>query len=137
MNAHHDAGRGLLDLARDILEGRADVPMGQRTRAAAQLTRVALEEIVSDQCVELGASLPRASMRSRLIVLHVLAPPTVSRPARAAWEGLSRACHRHAYELAPADGEISALIDQVAELGGRERGAAPLTSPSAGPSLSA
>jgi len=56
-------------------------------------------------------------MRSRLIVLEVLAAPSVSVPARAAWEGLSRACHRHAYELSPADAEIAALLGHVAALG--------------------
>lgn len=38
--------RDLVDLARDVLAGRTDVPAGQRTRAAAQLARLALEEIV-------------------------------------------------------------------------------------------
>ncbi len=55
-------------------------------------------------------------MRSRLIVLHVPGPPEVSGPARAAWDGLTRAYHRHAYELAPANAEICAPLDHVAEL---------------------
>lgn len=106
----------LLGLAHDVLHGRVDVPAGQRTRAAAQLARLALEEIVRIRCTELGADLPRTTMRSRLLVLHVLAAPEVSVPARAAWAGLSRACHRHAYELAPSDAEIIGLLGHVTVL---------------------
>lgn len=108
--------RDLADLACAVLDGGCGVPAGQRTRAAAQLARRALEEVVRTRLTEVGAALPRANMRSRLIVLQVLGPPEVSGPARAAWEGLTRACHRHAYELAPADAEIRVLLDHVAAL---------------------
>ncbi|GEL18669.1 hypothetical protein [Pseudonocardia asaccharolytica] len=106
----------LLELARAVLDEKVAVPARQRARAAAHLGRLALEEIVSRLCARVGAELPRASMRSRLVVLQVLAPPEWSRSACAAWEGLSRACHRHAYELSPADAEIGALLDHVAVL---------------------
>jgi hypothetical protein len=71
-------------------------------------------------CAELGAQLPRASMRARLIVLDVLGRPDQTHSAQVAWNGLSRACHRHAYELSPTDREVRALLDHVAALLRRE-----------------
>jgi hypothetical protein len=108
--------RYLLKQASAVLEGREPLPALQRTRAAAQLGRLALERVVEALCADAGAQLPNAKMRSRLIVLDVLGRPEQARSARAAWTGLSRACHRHAYELAPADPEVRALLDHVALL---------------------
>jgi len=112
----NDRARLLLAYATAVLDGNAHVPAGQQTRAAAHLARQALEELVPQLCARLGAEIPHASMRSRLIVLHALAPPEWSRPAGAAWEGLSRACHRHAYELSPTHTEVRALIGSVTSL---------------------
>lgn len=109
-------GRGadtLLAVARAVLAGTVPVPPGQRTRSSAQLGRLAFEDVVEQLCAAHGAELSRAKMRSRLIVLdHVLAPE-LARRARAAWAGLSRACHRHAFELAPTDAEIATHLDHV------------------------
>jgi hypothetical protein len=106
-----------LELALTVLNGREYVPAGLRCQAAAYLARQALETLVLQRCEELGASMPGATMRSRLVVLRVLDRPECSGPAQAAWTGLSRACHRHAYELAPGEGEIRALIALVDEAG--------------------
>ncbi len=105
----------LLRQAVGVLDGSEYVPARQRCRAAAHLARQALEDLVSQRCVDLGATMPRATMRSRLVVLRVLGPTACAEPAQAAWEGLTRACHRHAYELAPGDLEVRALIKLVAE----------------------
>lgn len=102
----------LLAQATAILDGKEHIPAAQRTRAAAYLARQTLEQIVRRRCAALGADMRRASMRSQLIVLRILSPDCAE-PAQAAWAGLSRACHRHAYELAPTEHEIRALIALV------------------------
>jgi hypothetical protein len=56
--------------------------------------------------------MPNAKGRSRLIVLRVLDPVAGTHAGRA-WDGLSRACHRHAFELPPAESEVRALMDDV------------------------
>ena len=54
-------------------------------------------------------------MRSRLTCLTVAYcdRPEVGQRARAAWSGLSSACHHHAYELTPTSGEAAVLLDEV------------------------
>lgn len=77
-------------------------------RTAAFLIRAALE-------LELRAFWDReepgtgdASMRAQLLVLQSKTPPgiEVARDTAAAWHVLSRACHHHAYELAPTIAEL-------------------------------
>lgn len=109
----------LLVQANAILDGTTHVPPAQRSRAAAHLARQALENALLDQCAERGIPMPDTTMRSKLIVLRAIAPPEISGPAQAAWDGLSRACHRHAYELAPRDTEVHTLIQLVAQAGAR------------------
>lgn len=107
----------LLGYATGILDGTLHVPAAQQTRAAAHLARQALEEIVPELCDAVGAQLPpRTPMRSRLIILQALGSPDCARAARAAWTGLSRACHRHAYELPPTHTEIHSMIKHVADV---------------------
>lgn len=55
-------------------------------------------------------------MRTKLIVLGAITPEALALPAGAACAGLSRACHRHAYELAPAHTEVEVLVGYVAGL---------------------
>jgi hypothetical protein len=106
----------LLDHARAVLDGTVHMPHGQRGRAATHLARQALEELIKRLCQEVGAVMPRATTRSRLIVLRVLALPDCATAAQVAWDGLSRACHRHAYELSPGEAEIRSLLEGVAQL---------------------
>lgn len=110
------AAHEILDHARDVLVGKHRFPARNAPRAAALLARQALEQAVLDLCSERGAELACATMRSRLIALRGLAGDTIADLANIAWSGLSGCCHHHAYELGPTVGEVSHLIDRVAQL---------------------
>lgn len=107
---------GLLDEARAILLGLHPVPRNQAARAAAVITRQALEAGVGQLCNRWGITDPRANMRSKLVAMRFLGDDTVAELAATAWWGLSNACHHHAYELTPTSAEIERLIDQVTKL---------------------
>lgn len=108
--------RDRIALATTVLDGDVPVPEAQRIVAAAQLARMGLEEAVAAILRTHGIDLVRARMSSRLTVLHVLAGPSTGAVARSAWSGLSRACHRHAFELPPAEPEIRSLMMLVRAL---------------------
>lgn len=100
-----------LHRAEAVLNGSVAVPAEQRLVAAAHLARTALETAVADALHSRG--LGRARVTSRLIVLDAPSGAAVGALARLAWTGLSRACHRHAFELPPAESEVRTLIGDV------------------------
>lgn len=102
-----------LDRAEAVLDGTVAVPPDQRIVAAAHLARSALEAGVTDLLADRGVDLRRAWVTSRLTVVQVLVGSEVGTRARLAWAGLSSTCHRHAFELPPADGEVRVLIGEV------------------------
>lgn len=104
---------GMLDHARQVLDGMHAIPKPLAPRAAALLARLALEDTVNSLCDAVGVDLRDARMRSRLITLQVLANEAVAGLAGMTWAGLSNACHHHAYELTPTVGEIQHLVAQV------------------------
>lgn len=61
-------------------------------------------------------------MRAQLLVLRTKAGGDVARQAAAAWHGLSRACHHHAYELAPTAAELRGWLEAVRAVGPALRG---------------
>lgn len=63
-----------------------------------------------------GASVDHASMRSKIIVTRMLRGDETGDRAALAWAGLSRACHHHAYELAPAEDEVNRWLGLVSVL---------------------
>lgn len=89
---------------------------GSSARLAAFLARQALEELVVERCHALGVDVRGASMRSRLVILASLDTTKRADAAALAWNGLSSACHHHAYELAPSVPEVRALCAAVATL---------------------
>ena len=104
----------LLAHAQHILaKPRAD---GLAPRMAAFLARQALEEIIVARCESLGAAVPWANARSRLIVLRALDTADAADSASRAWSGLSSACHVHAFELQPSASEVRYLCGVVASL---------------------
>lgn len=106
----------ILEQARAILGHEHGFPVLHAPRAAALLTRQALEQVVVELCAELGTDLTGANMRSRLIALRGLRGDAVADLAGLAWSGLSNCCHRHAYELNPTTSEVGHFIDQVTQL---------------------
>lgn len=107
---------GILRQAREVLDGTHAVPAAQVSRVAAILGRQALEELIVERLAVLGAEMPGATTRSKLICLRGLDDPVAADRAVVAWDGLSRACHQHAYELSPAPGEIAYLLGLVEAL---------------------
>jgi hypothetical protein len=117
MTDNNDAAvSSLLIQARAILLGQHPVPRNQAARAAAVITRQALEASVRELCSGWGIADPRVNMRSKLVVMRFLGDDTTAELAATAWWGLSNACHHHAYELTPTSAEIQHLIDHVARL---------------------
>ncbi len=109
----------LLDLADAILDGSITVPGACAARAAAVVARQVLEDAVERRCRELAGTSARPTFRSQLILLRELGDPVVADNARVAWDGLSRACHHHSYELQPTAREVRGLVDVVRNVGGR------------------
>jgi hypothetical protein len=108
--------RAVLQLARDLLNRADPSTAGLWPRAAALLTRQALEEAVDAHWRARQLPLDSLPTQSQLVCLRMMTSDG-SLPARLheAWGALSRACHHHPYELAPTAAELSTWIDVVEE----------------------
>lgn len=106
----------LLAYAGAVLDGAISIPPRRAARAAAMLTRQALEDIAQAMCRSVGANLDRATMRSQLICIRVLIGDEDADAAETGWAGLCRTCHYHAYELTPTEAEVRHLVDVVRSL---------------------
>lgn len=84
----------------------------QSTRAAAWLARSSLESAITSLLTDQGLHVKEAWMRSRMACLHVLFP-ALAHDASAAWWGLSRCYHHHAFELTPTPTEVAHLLTLV------------------------
>jgi len=107
-----------LDQATAILNGTLPVRI-HAPRAAAWITRSALEDILRDLIRAKGVEPGKAKTRSLLSCIEVLyqdSDPQLPLRAQYAWDALSEACHHHAYELAPTVAEVRSLIDTVTGL---------------------
>lgn len=102
----------LLELSEMVLAGKVGMPRGRGARVAALLARTALEHIVDGMCSEHGLDVSRAGMRVKLACLRAVSASEVG-DAAIAWWGLSRACHQHAYEIAPHHAEVAHLVGKV------------------------
>ena len=76
-----------LGYARDVLDGIVPTPKGRATRAAAVLTRQALEGAVCALCRTAGFDLDKTTMESRLIAARVLVGADDADTAGTAWAG--------------------------------------------------
>jgi hypothetical protein len=111
-----DSAVRLLELSRAILAGDIELPAGRAARCAAVLARSAIEEIVPRLCAQTALDVENVSTRVQLACLRSLDPGRGG-VATVAWMGLSRACHQHAYELAPQKSEVEHLVSLVDQLG--------------------
>ena len=106
--------RELLASARSMIERPAQTTAGVWPRAAALLARQALEVALKTYWSAKSSGTEDVSMRAQLLCLEaMLGDDDVARRAHAAWGALSRACHYHAYELAPTGGELLAWCEDV------------------------
>jgi hypothetical protein len=85
-------------------------------RACAALLRIALEQVLQDYWRHRAPSVLRATMRSQLLILPVVAREATAFRAREAWNGLCRAVHHHTYELPPTATELRGWHNDVAYL---------------------
>jgi hypothetical protein len=112
--------RALVDLARDLLSRADPSTAGLWPRAAALLTRQALEEAIDAYWTARQLPLDSLPTQTQLVCMRMMSPDHWL-PARLheAWGALSRACHHHPYELAPTAAELAAWIDVVEDFGDR------------------
>ena len=107
-----DTAEELLNSADILLAGRTTVPRSRQVRAAAWLTRAAIESLIVRWLAAHGIDASRATTKTQLACLRVLDPDR-GRAAASVWLSLSRCCHHHAYELEPAGYEVRELLNRV------------------------
>ncbi|HUQ42582.1 MAG TPA: hypothetical protein VM052_08775 [Candidatus Limnocylindrales bacterium] len=101
----------LADAAERVLADPGDALFGCWARASALLARQSLETAMDLLWRSRAPLLKQCSMASQLLVLpSYLRDQEAARDASYAWAALSRACHHHAYELAPTSSELRSLI---------------------------
>jgi hypothetical protein len=106
-----------LAMAERLLERSDARTAGLWPRAAALLGRQALEQGLDAYWRSRGLPLDAVSTRPQLICLReYLGDASLAGRAHHTWAALSEACHHHAYELAPGQGELTAWLGTVAEL---------------------
>jgi hypothetical protein len=109
--------RDLLDMAEALLRRADPATAGLWPRASALLALHALEagvvRVWERQTLQLGS----CPMRAQLICLRTyLEDADLAARTGHAWSALSRACHHHAYELAPTAAELRSWFSVVTEL---------------------
>jgi hypothetical protein len=106
----------LLDLARGLLRRADPATAGLWPRASALLACSALEAGVLGLWERRKLDLGACPMRAQLICLRTyLGDPDLASRAGHAGSALSRACHHHAYELAPTAVELESWLAVVGE----------------------
>ena len=101
----------LADAAEQVLVDPNDALFGCWARASALLARQSLETAMDDLWRKRSPIVRQCSTTAQLLVLpSYLRDQEAARDAAYAWSALSRACHHHAYELAPTAAELRSLI---------------------------
>jgi hypothetical protein len=86
-------------------------------RAAALLSRQALEDTLRELWATTAPSLRCAPMRAQLSCLPTyLSPPALAHDVAFTWNALSHATHHHPYELDPVREELDSLITTTRKL---------------------
>jgi hypothetical protein len=106
--------RGLLGMARGLLSRPDPATAGLWPRASAILGCRALEATLRHLWERRALDLQGQPMRVQLICLRAyLGDAELAARAGHAWAALTRACHHHAYELAPTAAELQAWLSMV------------------------
>jgi len=105
----------LLDDADEMLSGDRRANGSWWPRATALVLRSALELELAAYWSRVEPGLEACSMRAQLTVLRrpEYAGSGTGTDVAAAWHGLSRACHHHAYELAPTAAELRSWLQTI------------------------
>lgn len=107
-----------LDQATALLDGTMHV-RNHSVRAAAWVTRSALEDILRDLIRAKGLETGSANTRTLLGCIEVLYQddaPQLANNAQYAGDSLSQAAHHHAYELALTHAEVASLTELVKKI---------------------
>lgn len=108
----------LLGGARQLLQRGDAATAGLWPRAAALLTRQALERALDGWWAAQGTPLDGCSARAKLICLCARhEDPALAARVAHAWQALSRACHHHPYELPPTARELERWMATVERFG--------------------
>lgn len=112
---------GPLELARVVTRRDDPTLVGVWPRAAALLTRQAVEDAMTRVLAARAPGAERCANRPRLLCLREYVPDELAERASFLWATLSRACHHHPYELSPTSDEVNGWIEDtdmlVSELG--------------------
>jgi hypothetical protein len=109
--------RELLEMADGLLRRVDPATAGLWPRASALLALQALELSLRRLWERHTLDLEGCSMRAQLICLRsYLDDAKLAARTGHAWSALSRACHHHAYELAPTSTELQSWFSVVGEL---------------------
>jgi len=101
-------------MARELLHRASPETAGLWPRAAALLSRQALEMAVDEYWVARRIPLDSCATRQQLICLReYMDDDDLAGRVHHAWNALSRACHHHPYELAPTVAELAGWIGVV------------------------
>jgi hypothetical protein len=112
-----EADRVVLSQARSMVSRMDPETAGLWPRASALLACRALEAAMRRLWEQHALELHRCPVRVQLICLRTyLDDPDLAARVSHAWSALSRACHHHAYELAPIAAELQAWFSVVEEL---------------------
>ena len=98
----------LLRMSTMVLD-RPDVSPPLAARAAALMSRQALEQTLRDMLEQESVGLGQVTTRAQLLVLHSFDAPAGETTA-ALWQMLTDACHHHPYELTPTPAEVATLV---------------------------
>jgi hypothetical protein len=109
----------LIGHSRRLLEEPQRGLEGVWPRAAAFLARQALEAAVGDILATRASGTERCSARAQFLCLPTYAPDEPAHRATFLWGALSRACHQHAYELAPTAEELAGWVAGVEAVANR------------------
>jgi hypothetical protein len=103
----------VLEMARGLLDRAEPVSSGLWPRAVALLGRQALEMSMDELWRQRGVGMEQCSTHAQLLCLSLFIEEPLAERADYAWRSLSRACHHHAYELAPTDEELRSWLADV------------------------
>jgi hypothetical protein len=107
----------LLAAARRLIETEDAKTVGVWARAAAYLSRQALEAYLDELWLEKAPGTERTSTRAQLICLPTfLRNEVLARKITYTWNAVSQACHHRSYELAPTLSELTAWLEVLDEL---------------------
>jgi hypothetical protein len=108
----------MVTAARDLLERADPMTAGLWPRAAALLTRQALEAALDALWCRRAPGLELCSVRAQMLCLpsYLHSDDELAERISYTWTALSRACHHHPYELSPTSSELLGWVSTVEQL---------------------